>query len=190
MIGVLSIILILLVALYDNRQRFYESGILSGESLIINKQSEKYALETIRSARHIVGVAVVSFHFEKNTRQLRLFVSENDAFNAAYRQFLNSQISKELPLFTENQDNNKTLIELFSGETLCKPFQESFTAKYAHNTSVKTVCAQSIPPYYGKFRGCLLLYLDIELTPEMFIQVRSIAKSLATKLDNPSTLEN
>lgn len=186
MIGVLFLIVALFGAFYENRQSVYEAS-LNG-SLILNKRSEKHALDVIRSSNHVIGIAVSAFHFERNTRELKFFVTDDEALNATFRQFLNSQISKELPLFTEDPKNNKFLIELFAGETLCRPYHESLTAKYAPDLKIATVCSQSIPPAYGKFKGCLLMYLDIELTPDTFVQVRSIAKSLALKLDNPAVL--
>jgi hypothetical protein len=92
-----------------------------------------------------------------------------------------------LPLFNDSPENNKKIVSLINGEFICSKFNTTLTYKYAPDANVDTVCSFAVPPYYGQFRGWILVYLKNAPDSADLDEVKIIVRELSYKLDNPKS---
>ena len=76
------------------------------------------------------------------------------------------------------------MIDLINGEFVCSPFTDTIGSKIIPELAkhIHTVCANGIPPYYGKFLGIVSIYTKRAPLPEEQDQIRSIAKNLSSMI--------
>jgi len=133
----------------------------------------------------IVAIEIVLADFQKNQRVIIYSYIDDDniELRKIYSKYSNTSIGN-LPLFTDNVEDNKHLVELINGEFSCRPFVETLSGRIAPDAQayVKISCSNSIPASYGRFTGLIVVYLKRQPTPNEYDQVRSAARTLATTI--------
>lgn len=133
----------------------------------------------------IVGIQVVLADFQKNQRIViyTYIDADHPELKKIYTKY-NNTIIDNIPLFSDNVESNKHLVELINGEFSCRPFTESTNATLVPDARqyIKVVCSNGIPASYGRFTGLIAVYLNRQPTPEEYDQVRSVSKTLATSI--------
>ena len=173
-------------AVYENKQSIYNyvtQTKLSKISPVINKLSSKSTNEIdaiVKKSDIIVAIQVLFVDFQQNARVPIYTYSDDPQLTAIYTEFTNRSVGL-LPLFTADVNNNKSIIDLINGEYSCYSFDKSFSYKVLPTASnfIKVACGHGVPPFYGRFSGMVVIYLNREPTPEESDQIRNIAKSLS-----------
>jgi hypothetical protein len=141
----------------------------------------------VRKSDLVVGIGLVSVNFQQNSRRIIYFNSDNAEFVRLHDEYVRTHISVDQPLFNDDQDNNKRIIKLINGDVICTKYTTTLTYKYAPNVGIDTTCIYGVPPYYGQFRGFIVVYLQTEPTSLEFDQVKILLRDLSTRLDNPKS---
>lgn len=107
----------------------------------------------------VAGVIVTMVDFRRNARHVIYIHGYNKELEILLQGY--DITNAELPIFTQNTDNNRHMIDLINGEFSCKEFDSMILAAYipATNKYIDQICSSSIPPYYGKFIGTVGLLL-------------------------------
>lgn len=141
----------------------------------------------VRKSDLIVGISVISVNFQQNSRKIIHFNTDDSELLRLHDEYVLTHVSVDQPLFNNDQDNNKRIIRLINGDFVCTKYPLTVTYKYAPNVKIETVCALGVPPYYGQFRGFILVYLQHEPSPLEVDQVRILLRDLSDRLDNPTS---
>ena len=74
--------------------------------------------------------------------------------------------------------------KLINGEFICDPFKDTIAYRFAPSADsiVATVCANGIPPIYGKFTGILSVYLKRVPTQEEIDRIRTLSRDLSLEI--------
>jgi len=151
----------------------------------ISDATVKQVDSIVNSNPSIVGAQVISVNLQKNTRYIVYTSIKNDDVKKLYLNFMSGKITLEVPVFTADDAQNSRIVQIINHEFACSPFKETITYKYVPATAnfIKTVCAISIPPSYGKFKGIFGVYLSREPTELEKDLLRILLKDAADKLD-------
>lgn len=174
---------------YEAREAIYNfanHSRLSSHSpsvLKLSKDSSDILDSAVIKSDLIVGIQVTMVDFQRNTRVIVYSTIDNKELNDLYQKF-NSNGLVELPLFNNDTINNKRLVDLINGEFICNPYKETIAAKLVPDSVkyITTLCANGIPPYYGKFTGIVGVYLKREPTSEEVDQIRALTKNLSEQI--------
>jgi hypothetical protein len=178
-------------ATFENRDSVYNFFIKSAQihKTISNKTvSKKTAAEidlAVIKSDIIVAIQVTLVDFQRNTRIISYTSIDKPELRLIFGKFIKSAPS-ELPLFNTDVVNNRRLVDLVNGEFICDPYRETIAAKLVpeSTTHITTLCANSIPPFYGRFSGIIGIYLHRQPTPGEVDQIRALAKSLSSTIFN------
>jgi hypothetical protein len=173
-------------ASYDNRDSVYNffGQLRSYKSPVVRKLSKTTTDQidaVVSQSELIVGIQITLVDFQRNTRIITYSRIDDPGLNDSYSKFL-VHAPMELPLFNDDLINNRRLVELVNGEFICNPYKETIAAALAPESTnyVQTLCANSIPPFYGRFSGIIGVYLKKEPTNLEKDEIRNIAKTLGT----------
>ena len=178
-------------ATYENREIIY--GYANQKRIDPNtphvRELSKKTIDELSGAVErselIVGIQIVLADFQKNQRVVIYTYIDNDAveLKKIWSRVSNTSISN-LPLFSENVDDNKHLVALINGEFLCRPFGDTVSARAAPDAEqyVKMTCSNGIPASYGRFTGLIVVYLKRLPKADEYDQIRSLARTMATTI--------
>jgi hypothetical protein len=190
---VFALILVLAFAWgsWENRATIYNSlrvtvRVESQSPLVLNLSNGSiFAIDdTANKMKYLIGgIQVVNVDFKKNTRSTAYFGFSDINLKTSFANFQASRIS-EIPLFTDNETSNQRIIDLINGEFICNDFKDTQDVKlFPHaGDSISTVCAISIPPYYGRFSGYMNLYLLKKPTVDEISIIRQISRDISLKI--------
>jgi hypothetical protein len=132
----------------------------------------------------IVGVMVVSVNLQKNARYSVYTFINDPELKTVYDRFIENGITKEVPFFTGNQIHDIRLTRIMNHEFICSPFKDTIGYKISPESGAKinTVCAVSIPPSYGNFKGIVGIYLKSPPTEIEQDRIRIFIKSIAEEV--------
>lgn len=188
---VFLVILGLAWGFWENRTTIYNSlrvtvRVETQDALIINLSSGTLFVldDTVSKMKNLIGgIQVVNVDFKKNNRSTAYFAFSDINLKTSFANFQASKIS-ETPLFTDSEINNQRIIDLINGEFICNDFKDtqSFKAFPRAGDSISTVCAISIPPYYGRFSGYMNLYLTKKPTPDEIAVIRQLSRDISLRI--------
>jgi hypothetical protein len=153
----------------------------------LNHHLSKHVTDQIDSAvgrsELIVGIQITFVDFQRNVRVVAYSNIDNPQLKELYNKFSINSIS-DVPLFNEDEKNNRRLVELINGEFVCYPFKDTLAGKLVPEAErhISVLCANGIPPRYSKFTGIVSIYLSREPTIEELDQVRTLSKMLGTEV--------
>lgn len=129
----------------------------------------------------IVGIMVVSVNLQKNARYSVYTYINDPEVKTIYDKFLENGITKEVPFFIGNQIHDLRLTRIMNHEFICSPFKDTIGYKISPDAAnkISTVCAVSIPPSYGNFKGIIGIYLKSYPTDIEQDRIRIFIKSIA-----------
>lgn len=181
-ISLLALIFFIGYVLYDPLNNVAKNVKIVSE---ISDATVKKVDSIVNSNPSIVGGQVISVNLEKNTRYVVYTSIKNDDVKKLYLNFMSGRITLEVPVFTSDDAQNSRIVKIINHEFVCSPYKETITYKYAPETAkyITTVCAISIPPSYGKFKGIFGVYLSREPTDLEKDLLRILLKDTADKLD-------
>lgn len=187
-------LLILIVAAFgfwDNRTVIYNSikvgaRVETGNSLILQlSDSTKTQLDSsvLKVKALVAGVQILNVDFKRNTTSTAYFAFGNDDLKRAYTSSESTRLG-DSPLFSSNETGNQKVINLINGEFVCYDFKEISTDILFPSAidKIKTVCAISIPPYYGRFSGFMNIYLYKVPSTEEYALIRQLARDISLKV--------
>jgi len=176
-------------ATFENRESIYnfasQAKIAADPPLAkkISKQITDKIDTAVNKSDLIIGIQITIVDFQKNTRFV-IYTSIDDVdLKNIFVRFTDNTIA-ELPLFNSDVNNNKRLVGLINGEYICNPFIDTIGAKLMPDATkyITTVCANGIPPYYGKFSGIVSVYTRRQPTSEEVDQIRTLSRLLSTEI--------
>jgi len=188
-LGLFLFVISLALVTYELRESIYNYANQTRLSRVgppVEKLSKK-SIENVDNAAKkssiIIGIQVVVVDFQKNTRTPIYTTTPDPVLASIYEQYVKTSIS-DAPLFTTDVVNNRHIVDLINGEFICYPFSESLVSKYAPEAGkyIHTACAVGIPPYYGRFTGSVIIYVNRQPTAEDVDQIRNLAKTLSTSI--------
>lgn len=176
------------ISFWENRAFIYgqvRPGKITVDKIpvIVSPSTEAIIKSTVFNSTLISAIAVVSVNFEQNTRQLVYFLTDDLIFENSYKKFITDNLNKSVPLFNADPENNRRLIALINGEFVCSPFTATTTYRFAPDVDIQTVCSVGVPPYFGKFRGTVMVYLKTTPSSEELAQVRVTLRDLSNMLE-------
>jgi len=193
MFSVLTTIIGFSIAIFENRNAVYnfvspiwiEKDVPS-TSKTISKGSIDQIDAVVNKSDLIVAIQVTLVDFQRNTRTVAHTSIDDPGLKTVYSQFIKSRVPIEMPLFTADMINNKRVVDLVNGEFICNPYKETIAAVLVPESSqyISTLCANSVPPYYGRFSGIISVYLKREPTNVEIEQIRNVAKTLGLVVFN------
>jgi len=127
----------------------------------------------------VVAVAVNVINFKTNSRYVIFSYSPDKDLTNVYNRY--NMENLEQPLFTNNPEHNKRIIELINGEFVCHKYINTIGSVDLPDTRnyIDTVCANGVPPYYGKIIGVVSIFTKREPIPEEVDQIRVLTRNLA-----------
>lgn len=176
---------------WENRTTIYNSlrvsvRVETQEALLLNLSPGTLFIldDTTSKMKNLIGgIQVVNVDFKKNNRSTSYFAFSDINLKTSFANFQASKIA-ETPLFTDNELNNQRIIDLINGEFICNDFKEtqSFKSYPRAGDTIATVCAISIPPYYGRFSGYMNLYLIKKPTTDELTVIRQLSRDISLKI--------
>jgi hypothetical protein len=172
-------------AAFENREPLYN---LVSQSRIktfapsvhkLSKSTTDRIDKEVAGSEIVIGIQVTLVDFQRNTRIITYSSIDDSKLNDTYNTFAN-HAAVELPLFNNDVVNNRRLVDLVNGEFICNPYEETIAAKLVPESTkyVNTLCANGIPPFYGKFSGIVGIYLKREPNEVEKDQIRVLSKNL------------
>jgi len=158
---------------------------LKSPSLIINaglsKETVGRIAEVVDKSPLIEGIIIVDVDLQRNMRHSVYVMIKDKDIQEMYDKFSNGAISVEVPFFTGEYVNDRRLIRVMNQEFVCGPFKDTVAYKYAPMAAnkIKIVCAVSIPPSFGKFKGIVGIYLKEDPTEIQKDQIRIYIKNIS-----------
>lgn len=176
-------------ATFENREAIYNFASqtkISTKPPISKKLSKEITDKidlAVNKSELIIAIQVTIVDFQRNIRYPIYTYTDNADLREIYFRFLDNSIT-ELPLFNTDVNNNRRLVELINGEYICNPFEETIGAKLLPEVGrfISNVCANGIPPYYGKFSGIVSIYVRRPPTTEEIDQIRTLSRVLSVEI--------
>jgi len=173
-------------AAYENRSSVYNfvgRSNISGLVPITQTLSNRTTAEIdalVEKSDLINGIQITIVDFQKNTRYIVYTSVDNKDLKNVYLRIPSSS-GFDTPLFNADLMNNQLLVSLINGEFICHPYGITLEAKMSPETLkyINVVCANGIPPYYGRFSGIVSVYTRRSPTSEEVDQIRTLSKNLA-----------
>jgi hypothetical protein len=179
------IIIALAYGFYENRNQIY-SRVLHSDS-IPNRLNVRLSAKSVNEVDDIViksnliiASQITLVDFNKNTRIIIYSFSDNEILKKIINTFQENNFGV-VPLFNSDSENNIRMSRLINGEFICTPYKDTIAYKLVPDASqaVEYVCANGIPPYYGKFTGIVSLYLKNKPTDAEVDQLRTLSRDLS-----------
>lgn len=184
-VSVFLAILLCAWASYESRESIYnfvKNSKLSNQSptISISKITASDIQGIVDKSELIIGIQIIIVDFQRNTRSVAYTYTDDTGLRNIYDNFQKNNIF-DFPLFTNDESNNKRLVELINGEFVCVQFHETMSAKIlpAADQYIKTTCSTGIPPFYGKFSGVVSVYTKRTPSAEEVDQIRGLAKNIS-----------
>ncbi len=152
----------------------------------ISKGAQARIINIVEKTDIIEGIIIVDVDLQRNTRH-SIFVSIKDKdIQDLYDKFVNGSVTFEVPFFTGEDVDDQRLIRVMNHEFVCGPFKDTIVYRYAPTASnrIKVVCAISVPPSYGTFKGIVGIYLKVEPTDTQKDQIRIYIKEISDDVSN------
>ena len=147
----------------------------------LSKGAQARIINIVEKTDIIEGIIIVDVDLQRNTRH-SIFVSIKDKdIQELYDKFVNGSITFEVPFFTGVDVDDQRLIRVMNHEFVCGPFKDTIVYRYAPTAAnrIKVVCAISIPPSYGTFKGIVGIYLKEEPSDTQKDQIRIYIKEIS-----------
>lgn len=193
MFSVLTIIIGFSVAIFENRNAVYNfvsplwvRDDIPSSKRTLSKNTMDHIDAIVRKSDLVVAIQVTLVDFQRNTRTVTYTSIDDPGLRGVYAEFEKSRVPVEVPLFTADIINNKRVVDLVNGEFICNPYKETIAATLVPESTkyIVTLCANSVPPYYGRFSGILGVYLKREPTKIEIEQIRNVSTTLGLVIFN------
>lgn len=158
---ILVIAIILVVSLSYIYFRYYKET-----TFRYNKSLSREAVSDVNvftdSINIANGIQIVKVDLDNNVRYVLYSYFKDPALEEIYKNFANSRITAEIPVFSKNDIENSRVIRLMNHKVDCVPLEQTISYRLAPGSSkfVKTICTISIPPAYNEFKGIIALSLS------------------------------
>lgn len=145
----------------------------------LSPKTVKLLNETLSKTDIISAISVSLIDFRTNTTYAVYLSANSKELRDVYIRYDIENV--EQPLFTNNPEHNKKIIDIINGEFDCNKYSMTNSAINMPETKafITTECTNGIPPYYGKTIGIISIFLKREPKPEEIDQIRIIIKNLS-----------
>ena len=189
LVSAFALSLIVSVTLFEQRAFFvdFSDDQYSPEpkirSLKISDAIYKSMKELVDRSDLIVFSGVVSANLAINQRELVYFYSDSILANVIYEDIV-SEYGKVALMFTDNDDENKQMVQLINNKFSCSPYADTANMKLAPkvNSIAPIICRISLPPHYGSFLGYISFGLSRLPNEAEIIQLRAESIKIASRI--------
>jgi hypothetical protein len=145
----------------------------------LSKKTSEELEKTVTQKDIVNSISVEVIDFRTNTKYVSYLFTNVKDLKDIYAKY-DFQTSEQ-PLFTNNANQNKIIINLINGEFICTKYSTTANGISMPESKdyISTVCSNSIPPYYGKIVGIVSIYLKRDPTPEEVDQIRILTRNLS-----------
>lgn len=183
------LIIIFSYILYQSRLLSYNylidktSSSTTAPTVKLSSKTQEEIKQVVNGSSLIVGIHVTVVDFQKNTKSY-VYYYINDQTALTLYHIYEQSFPTSSPLFSNDVESNKRLIQLLNGEFICTPFADTplATAIPGANKYISTLCSNGIPPFFGKFTGVISLYTRQPPTPIEVDQIRAILTNLSATI--------
>lgn len=176
-------------AVYENRQSIYnfvnQEKLEKTTTIVrLSPTSEKEIRTVVDKSEIIIAMQVTVVDFQRNSRTPIFTYSDNLELLSLYARYVDTNIDPSIPLFNNDQVNNKRTVDLINGEFVCSSYEETIGSKYLSDAGkfIISTCATGIPPFYGRFTGIITIYLNKVPTSEEHDQIRALSKKFSATI--------
>ena len=176
-------------ATFENREAIYGFASqkridpTSAQTRELSKSTKIQINAVIEKSEIIAGVTIMVADFQKNQRILvyAYMAQAQSELRKIYSNYVDSSIG-DSSLFSDNVEDNKSLVALINGEFVCVPYDTTLGQRLAPTTSqyIKYSCSNGIPASYGRFTGIITVYLTRAPKQDELDQLRIVTKTLST----------
>lgn len=158
---------------------------LKAPPIVINKGLSKDTIFKIKNlvdkSPTVEGIVIVDVDLQRNMRHSVFVTIKDKDIQEMYDKFINGAVSFEVPFFTGEHVHDSRLIRVMNQEFVCSPFKETIAYRYAPaaGDKIKVVCAISIPPSFGEFKGIVGIYFKEEPDEIQRDQIRLDIKNIS-----------
>jgi hypothetical protein len=158
----------------------------------ISTESAKYIDRTLLVSPNVVAIQIIGVDLASNTTGVLYTKIKNKNLEEIYSAYVSSNDTKNVPFFTKNDYLNLNLIRILNNEYFCSQFNSTLVSVLvpAAAQHITTVCAVSIPPGYGQFKGFVAIFLENEPTGQEVEVFRVISKELSVRVDQDLKLDS
>ncbi len=151
----------------------------------LKQETRNYIDHSIEGFPNIVGIQVVEVNLRENSRHIVYTKIMREPVRELYETFVQGGISAKVPFFTRDQAGNQRLVKILNHEYICTPYIDTISYKYLPETAnyISSVCAISVPPNFGIFKGIVAIYLEKEPTQSEIDYYRVLAKEISVRVD-------
>ena len=189
-VAVFCLIIVAFTVLWASREGIYQSISVGSiptnkmfETIYMSSRSIEETKQALNKLDHTgaIGIQIINVDFRKNIRTQAFFASNNDKFKKSVDDYLALMGGTGTSIFTNNEVNNKRIIDLLNGNFICTPYEDTLAPLIYQGTLayVKYVCSVPIPPYYGKFTGYVNVYLTEKPTDTKIAAIRQSMSELS-----------
>lgn len=189
-VSIVTVVLAAIILGFSNTFVVREHGPKSVNKLYIPDVIRGDIENVVRKKENLVGLQIVTIHFQRNIRIETLMTISNETVQVIYDRYINSRVI-ETPFFNSDPENNTRMLRLINGEFVCVPYEKSiaYTIAPAALEYVKSVCAIGIPPHnHGEFTGIITLYLAAAPAPGEIETLFLFVRDLSVKIDSANKL--
>jgi hypothetical protein len=155
--------------------------------LIVSDKGKTAIDETLAKSGGVINtISVVRMELERNTRSVIFFATNDPEIRRQNDNFIATHATPGIPIFTDDQVNNKRIIGYVNGEFQCVEWKDAQASRYLIGVNVKYTCATPVPPIYGQFRGIVIAFIKIVPDAEEQLRIKNLLRDLSDRLDNPS----
>lgn len=182
-IAIPAIIFFILISIYSIAGRFGYGFNINKEDHL-NSDTRDYINKAMDFNPNIVAIQIAEADLRTNTRHIVFTSIRKYELKTLYNNFIDGTITKKVPVFTKDQAANERIIRILNHEFVCSSYKDTISYKFVPESGkyISTVCAMSIPPHYGEFKGIVGFFLEKEPTETEKEFLRSILREISLKV--------
>ena len=131
----------------------------------------------------VVGMVVLTADI-RNNRRIPVFWYSDDAYVTKQLDSTFTGRFGGVPLFTSDDVNNSSVVSAINAEFTCTTFEESGMSILFPSLAPRfpVVCKISVPPYYGKFAGYIIVALNQQPKPSEIDYIKAESIDLSNEI--------
>jgi hypothetical protein len=173
------------ITLFEHRSTVFELFVKTDagpvvSAVTVSDKMKQRIKEMTDQSTDIVVTGVISADLRTNQRFPVFYYSKTPAVTQLLEE-VRKQLGSSQTIFSSNVANNARMVSVINGEFGCGAMSDTLMARVvpALTSHLKTFCLVGLPPYYGDFRGYVIIFTDKQLSTEMTDAVRLETVKLA-----------
>lgn len=141
--------------------------------VVVSKRVEDQINQLVLTNDKIIAMGVISADLRTNQRTPAYYYTKSPVVERLFDQ-VNKFMGPTQTIFSSNTASNQRMVSVINGEFSCGSMSDTLMAKVVPTLldHLETVCFVGVPPYYGDFRGYVVVFLSRDITTEGFDSLR------------------